>query len=204
MTEANPTSVFDYVRDAYLRYYDSAFWLRDQGMLAERRAILMSDGVLSREPLIEAIPQYPSVDPIEDVCKEAGLSSFVAQNLGQVVFGAGSAIKLRRHQAQALKTATSGGDNGLWACGIASTTKTFPVGRISCFAGSEWQFLSMAAFGTGMQIAKLQTCQSPTPRSGKKNLIATSPATNIRGNYLRLPVGGWRPSGNAKLVRRTS
>lgn len=112
MTEANPTSVFHYVRDAYMRYYDSAFWLRDPGLLAERRAILMSDGVMSREPLIEAIPQYPSVDPIEDVCSKAGLSPFVGQHLGNVVFGASGGIKLRRHQAQSLLTATKGGNNG--------------------------------------------------------------------------------------------
>lgn len=112
MTEANPASVIDYIRDAYLRYYDSAFWMRDPAVMAERREILLSDGVMSREPLIEAVPQYPSTDPIEDVCLRAGLSTFVAEHLGNVVFGSGQSIKLRKHQAQSLETATKGAKDG--------------------------------------------------------------------------------------------
>lgn len=109
-TEANPASVIDYIRDAYLRYYDSAFWMRDQAVMAERREILLSDGVMSRDPLIEAVPQYPSTDPIEDACKRAGLSDFVAKHLGNVIFGSAQSIKLRKHQAQSLEVASKGID----------------------------------------------------------------------------------------------
>ena len=35
---ANPLSVHDDLRDAYLRYFDTAFWLRDPRLMAERRA----------------------------------------------------------------------------------------------------------------------------------------------------------------------
>jgi DEAD/DEAH box helicase domain-containing protein len=112
MKRSNPISVFEYVREAYGRYYDTAFWMRDEKLLAERQAITMSDGVMAREPLIEAVPQYPSIDPIEQVCADAGLAQFVAESLGWVVFGARKGVKLRRHQSQSLSTGSKGDGKG--------------------------------------------------------------------------------------------
>ncbi|MEW9836219.1 DEAD/DEAH box helicase [Mesorhizobium marinum] len=111
MKNANPASVIDYVREGYRRYYDTAFWLRDPAVMAEREAILLADGVMAREPLIEAVPQYPSIEPIADVCKRAGLDGEVGMRLGEVIFGS-QAVKLRKHQAQSLETATKGDDLG--------------------------------------------------------------------------------------------
>ena len=112
VSEANPISVINYVREGYRRYYDSAFWMRDEKVMLERKAILLSDGVMAREPLVEAVPQYPSLDPVADVCGRAGLDPFVAKHLGRVVFGADGEVKLRMHQAQALETATKGTATG--------------------------------------------------------------------------------------------
>jgi DEAD/DEAH box helicase domain-containing protein len=109
--EANPVKVIDYIRDAYLRYYDSAFWMRDQAIMEERREILRADGVMAREPLLEAVPQYPSTDPIVEACAKAGLDPFVGGNLAKVVFGA-SEVRLRKHQAQSLVTAIAGSADG--------------------------------------------------------------------------------------------
>lgn len=112
MKRSNPISVFEYLREAYGRYYDTAFWMRDDKLMAERQKITMSDGVMAREPLIEAVPQYPSIDPIEQVCADAGLHPFVAQNLGWVVFGAKEGVALRRHQSQSLARGSKGGPDG--------------------------------------------------------------------------------------------
>ena len=112
MKRSNPISVFEYVREAYGRYYDTAFWMRDDKLMAERQEITMSDGVMAREPLIEAVPQYPSIDPIEQVCRDAGLHPFVAKNLGWVVFGARDGVKLRRHQSQSLARGSKGDEKG--------------------------------------------------------------------------------------------
>jgi DEAD/DEAH box helicase domain-containing protein len=101
----------DYVRDAYLRYYDTAFWMRDEGIMAERRALLMEPGVMAQEPLLEAVPVYPSVVPVEESCARAGLSDSVGQRLGKIVFGRDD-VKLRQHQAQALEYAASGDEDG--------------------------------------------------------------------------------------------
>jgi len=110
--KATPSRVMNHILDGYRRYYDTAFWMRDDAIMKERRALLEQDGVMAQEPLIEAVPQYPSVKAIEEACREAGLSEFVAAWLGKVVFGTGTGIKLRKHQAQSLERAIKGDENG--------------------------------------------------------------------------------------------
>jgi DEAD/DEAH box helicase domain-containing protein len=121
MKNSNPASVVEYIREGYRRYYDTAFWLRDPAIMEERQEILLSDGVLSREPLIEAVPQYPSVERIGDVCTRAGFDASVSARLGHVVFGA-SDVKLRRHQAQSLETASKGNAEGFRNVVVTSGT----------------------------------------------------------------------------------
>ncbi|WP_292648827.1 DEAD/DEAH box helicase, partial [Mesorhizobium sp.] len=54
----NPVSIFERMRDIYLRYLDSPFDLRYDSLVAERRALLDADGHLYRRPLIEPAPPY--------------------------------------------------------------------------------------------------------------------------------------------------
>ncbi|WP_135503049.1 DEAD/DEAH box helicase [Roseovarius aestuariivivens] len=108
MRYSTPSSVIDYVREAYQRYYDSAFWMRDEGIMLERREMLQAPGVMAQEPLLEAAPQYPSLEKIEDACKRAGLSDATAAALGPIVFGSDGSIKLRDHQAASLVTTIAG------------------------------------------------------------------------------------------------
>ncbi len=112
MKLATPLGVIDYIRDAYQRYYDSAFWMRDEGIMAERREALQGPGVMAQEPLIEAVPQYPSTTDIFDACEQAGLSPETAAALGPVVFGMDGSIQLRQHQAEALITSLAGDQHG--------------------------------------------------------------------------------------------
>lgn len=107
MTSPTPRTVMDHVRDAYLRYYDTAFWMRDEALMAERKKLLLEPGVMAQEPLLEAVPVYPSVRPVAEACERAGLSSWTGDRLGQVVFGSAD-ISLREHQADALEFAIKG------------------------------------------------------------------------------------------------
>lgn len=54
----NPFTLFENMRDMYLRYLDSPFALRYQELQRERRALLDNDRRIYREPLIEPIPAY--------------------------------------------------------------------------------------------------------------------------------------------------
>ncbi|WP_214105065.1 DEAD/DEAH box helicase [Acrocarpospora catenulata] len=58
MTELDVKQAFDALREAYLRYYDTAFRLRDQRLAAERRALLDTPGGMYAEPYVETRPEY--------------------------------------------------------------------------------------------------------------------------------------------------
>ena len=111
MKHATPSRVLEHILEGYQRYYDTAFWIRNPKLLKERSKLLQTPGVMAQTPLLETVPQYPSVKDIKQACLEAGLSETTAGHLGQVVFGIAS-IKLRRHQEQALITAIAGSKTG--------------------------------------------------------------------------------------------
>lgn len=101
---AEPIGVYDAIKEAYLRYYDTAFWLRDSVIRAERRALLERSGAFFLDPLLEPVLPYDGVTPLAEVCQELGLSRQVADNLARILFDADSAaFKLREHQATALR-----------------------------------------------------------------------------------------------------
>src|SRR6266496_4869329 len=54
----DPFTTFDNLRQAYLRYLDSPFWLRYQAVREERRQLLDQDRQLYREPMVEPLPPY--------------------------------------------------------------------------------------------------------------------------------------------------
>ena len=107
MTSKTPREVLSYIQEAYHKYYDSAFWVRDQAILRERRKLLSQSGLTAQEILLEAVYAYPSEIKILDACDEVGLSKDLARMLGYVVFGQDEDFKLRRHQAESLTASLS-------------------------------------------------------------------------------------------------
>lgn len=103
----NPISVYDGIREAYLRYYDTAFALRDPGLAAERRRMLQRDGVIFTDPVLEPLFPYESTTAIGEVCAEMGVSAGDADILGHVLFSGDGSFKLRHHQAEAMRVALS-------------------------------------------------------------------------------------------------
>ena len=104
---ATPISVLEYIQEAYHKYYDSAFWLRDPKLLAERRDLLDSSGTTAQEVLLEAVLQYPGVVPIEDACKQIGMTDADGKELADLLFGFSDNFRLRKHQYQSLITSLS-------------------------------------------------------------------------------------------------
>jgi DEAD/DEAH box helicase domain-containing protein len=111
MNIPTPASVIRDVREAYKRYYDTAFWMRDEGIMAERQALLGEPGVMAQEPLLEAVPSYPSTTDAEEAATEAGLGQAAASQLARIVFGRNE-VKLRKHQADALVIGLKGDGEG--------------------------------------------------------------------------------------------
>lgn len=125
---ANPVSVHDELRDAYLRYFDTAFWLRDQRLMAERRRLLEASGLLFTDPLIEPVLPYDATVPLAEVCQQAGISDQTGETVGRALFGAftapGCPVLLRAHQAEAVlrsfQPGTADGRNVIVTSGTGS------------------------------------------------------------------------------------
>lgn len=102
-----PSSVYAAIRSAYLRYVDTAYWLRDPSLMAERRALLDQGEAIFTDVLLEPVLPYDPEVPLADLAAEIGLSSQAAELVGRALFGdftkPGQPIRLRRHQAEALR-----------------------------------------------------------------------------------------------------
>lgn len=112
---AQPRDVYQQLMEAYLRYYDTAFWVRSPGVRAERRALLAAEGVITREPLLEPVLPYPSARALSEVAEHAGLSRGVADRLAAMLFpglASDADFRLREHQARALEVSLSDADSG--------------------------------------------------------------------------------------------
>src|SRR5690349_6697308 len=114
MNTPNPIRVYDQIKSAYLRYIDTAFWLRDAALMTERRALLERNKFIFTDVLLEPVLPYDSVEALEDVAREAGISGASASLVGGALFGhlpgQGDRVLLRPHQAKALRDALKSGD----------------------------------------------------------------------------------------------
>lgn len=102
-----PLSVYDDIKEAYLRYVDTAFWLRDPSMMEERRALLLKDGYVFTDVLLEPVLPYDATVDLIATAERVGLERRATQIVGDALFGAftkpGEPIRLRQHQADALE-----------------------------------------------------------------------------------------------------
>jgi Lhr-like helicase len=112
-------SIFNSLRDYYVRYYETPFAVRDPSVERERRELLLRDGAIAREPWIEPIPRYADVEhDLSESVRLAGappeLADFAAHGLIE------SGRRLRTHQEEALKAAHSAGKHVVVTAGTGS------------------------------------------------------------------------------------
>src|SRR5205823_3752524 len=69
---ATPISLYEELKQTYLRYFDTAFWLRDPHLMAERRRLLEEPGRLFTDPLLEPVLPYDADIPLVETCRAAG------------------------------------------------------------------------------------------------------------------------------------
>jgi DEAD/DEAH box helicase domain-containing protein len=124
--QPSPISLYDELRDAYLRYVDTAFWLSDQRLLDERRSLLSEEGFIFTDVLLEPVLRYDATVPATALLASLGLGKGAARAV-EALFGAyadGGAISLRAHQADALQASfrarTAGRCNPVVASGTGS------------------------------------------------------------------------------------
>lgn len=105
-----PHRVMRALHDTTLSYVDTAYWLRDREVAAERRSLLAEPGTVFQEPLLEPVLPYPNKLPALEVCTALGLAEGETDILLKAVFGdwAGKGMDLRPHQAEAMRISMLG------------------------------------------------------------------------------------------------
>lgn len=98
------------IRESLLSYIDTAYWLNDPAMVAERRRLLAEPGTLFQDPLIEPVLPYPGTTDAMAVCQQVGLTVEESSLLLRSVFGeiADENMLLRTHQAESLRVSLLG------------------------------------------------------------------------------------------------
>lgn len=104
MEHLTPITLANGLRDAYLRYFDTAFWLDDESVMRERRALLERPGALVGQVMIEPVIPYANTERLLDVARSSGISESVARQVGSALFPgiAPEDIALREHQAKSI------------------------------------------------------------------------------------------------------
>jgi len=82
---SNPTSLFENLKEMYLRYLESPFDLRYDSLVDERRQLLDVDGRIYRLPLIEPVPAYRSSNQSFASAAPSLLSGWNAADLAAAV-----------------------------------------------------------------------------------------------------------------------
>jgi len=99
-----PTTLTDSLEDAFLRYYETAFAVRDQSIADERRALMTERGRVFAEPLMEPVLKYPADDPIESIAEDPTIPGSALRTVVEALFGVPAEdVNLRRHQTEALR-----------------------------------------------------------------------------------------------------
>lgn len=113
MTATNPHRAYAEIKDAYLRYIDTAYWLRSDELMRERRSLLSDTDLLFTDVLLEPVLPYDATIDLLDVTRRLHLDDRVADLVGTSLFRAytepGSPFRLRAHQAEALEHSLQAG-----------------------------------------------------------------------------------------------
>lgn len=113
MSETNPIKVYRELQEAYLRYIDTAYWLRSEELMRERRDLLTGTDLLFTDILLEPVLPYDATVDLGSVIEQGGLDATATEIVAQALIGdftpPGQPFKLRSHQAEALRQSSQAG-----------------------------------------------------------------------------------------------
>ncbi|MCD2144551.1 DEAD/DEAH box helicase [Gordonia paraffinivorans] len=160
MEPINPISLANSLRETYLRYFDTAFWLNNEAVMKERRELLGEPGALLGKVLIEPVIPYESTVQLDDVAAECGIPKSIAQSVAKALFPGvkPDEIRLREHQARSVihhfRPGDSAGRNVIVTSGTGS-------GKTESFLLPLLLRLAQEATGWGPQRPESHWWRSP-------------------------------------------
>lgn len=140
-----PVKIAEDLRAAFLRYIDTAYALRDQDLIDERRSLLLEgQGNLFAPLMLEPVLPYDGVATVAECAIAAGVPAEDLRDVVRSVFALPSdavdSVKLRRHQASAFAAhfATSGSHNPVVTSGTGSgKTESFLIPMLTRIAAEK-------------------------------------------------------------------
>jgi DEAD/DEAH box helicase domain-containing protein len=103
-----PTVLKEQLIDAYLKYFDTQYWLKFPKLMQERRNLLLANSRIATEIFLEPVMPYDAKHSLEALGKELDIDSGTVELVGRALFGKYAAsngeILIRDHQAQAVST----------------------------------------------------------------------------------------------------
>lgn len=107
-----PTALTADLEEAFVRYYETAFRIREASIAEDRRELMTRRGQVFAEPLIEPVPAYPAQDALEDVLTGTDIPEAALRKVLQALFelGPDDDARLRRHQSESVRQHFAGSD----------------------------------------------------------------------------------------------
>ena len=93
--------------DDFIRFYNTAYELRDTALSAEREALLRTSGVALAEPYLEVMPTYPQA---EETLQETLAALDASEALELLNAGVMPRDRPYRHQSESLRASIQGRD----------------------------------------------------------------------------------------------
>lgn len=157
----DPLGGFERVRELYISYLDTAFRVRNQTLMSNRRTLLRAPGTLATQPFLEPVPRYKIVEqtledlvdlaannPLKNLSREArraftelALSGLFPGKPAEGELLRKSVFKPYRHQLEMLARGVRPGAPGIVTSGTGSgKTEAFmlPVLATICGEAIDW------------------------------------------------------------------
>jgi len=127
--QPTPSELMSDLRTAYLKHVDTTFWLENESLMRERRALLENGSQLFSEIYLEPVLPYEGTESFEAICRDLNLDSGLLLPVVRALMPWFEEtpiedIKFRQHQAEAIRSSfkkgVSAGRNPVITSGTGS------------------------------------------------------------------------------------